>query len=207
MRLPPCAALYAEQVGKVSFWNTRDFYGLDLTSLAEAASRDHFSQPVVGYIDPSSLLSDRTVDKTIDFAGDAPDSLHVLEIPLDFTVNKTGLCHGLAAWFDVVFPGSKTRVTLNTGPWFPGTHWYQCRLLLREPLAVNAGQRVVGTLRCVANERYSYNLTLTLSLAGSEATTATGQRIQSTTALNLHDQMYHYLQPTAATTAAYGHSS
>ncbi len=188
------AALYAEQNAKVSFWHNSDFYGLNLHPLAEAAAQDHFSQPVVGYIDPSCLLADKTVDKTIDFAADTPESLHLLDMPFSFVVSKTGLCHGLAAWFDVVFPGTASRVTLNTGPWNAGTHWYQCRLLLREPLAVNAGQKLEGRLRCVANERYSYNLTLTMGVAGSEHTMADGKRLEATTALNLHDQMYHYLQ-------------
>ena len=42
-------ALYQEQVGKVGFWNSTNFYGLDLTCLAPMGKSDHFSQPVVGY--------------------------------------------------------------------------------------------------------------------------------------------------------------
>ena len=53
------------------------------------------------------------------------------------------MCHGLAAWFDVAFNGSDAVVTLNTGPAHAGTHWYQCRLLLREPIA-GALSRVGG---------------------------------------------------------------
>lgn len=201
------ATLWTEQASKVAFWHNSDFFGLDLTSLADAASKDHFSQPVVGYIDPSSLMAGTTVDHTIDFANDAPESLQTITIPFEFTANRTGVCHGLAAWFDVAFNGSTERVVLNTGPYYPGTHWYQCRLLLREPIAVNAGQRLSGQLLCVGNERYSYNLTLSMKLVGSEATTGDGSPIASSVALNLHDQMYHYLnnasygQTVAGTTA------
>jgi histone-arginine methyltransferase CARM1 len=193
--------LWAEQVSKVAFWHNTDFYGLNLTSLADAAAKDHFSQPVVGYVDPSSLLATTTADLTIDFTSDAPERLHDMSLPFEFVIARTSLCHGLALWFDVAFDGSAQRVVLNTGPYHPGTHWYQCRLLLREPLAVNAGQRVRGTLHMAANEKYSYNLTLSMTLAGSEATTASGQPITSEVAVNLQDQMYHYLTAPAATAA------
>lgn len=185
--------LWTEQANKVNFWHTKDFYGLDLSSLADAAMADHFSQPVVGYIDPASLLSNNTVNHTIDFSKDDPKSLHHIVLNFDFVINRTGLCHGLAAWFDVSFNGTTEQYVLNTGPYYPGTHWYQCRLLLREPIAVNSGQRVQGTLHMVANDRYSYNMTLTMKLAGSEATTADHQPISSNVSINLHDQMYHYL--------------
>jgi histone-arginine methyltransferase CARM1 len=44
----PPAALWSEQAAKAAFWQSADFYGLDLRSLADAAAADHFSQPVVG---------------------------------------------------------------------------------------------------------------------------------------------------------------
>lgn len=194
------AALHGEQVAKAAFWQTTDFYGLDLTTLHETATADHFSQPVVGYIDPSTLLSASTCDLTIDFAKDEPESLHELTLPFEFVSNRTGVCHGLACWFDVVFDGSASRVVLNTGPAHPGTHWYQCRLLLKEPIAVNAMQRIGGKLVMVANDRYSYNLTLTMTIVGSEYTMADGKPISSTVCVNLQDQMYHYLSNTASAT-------
>ena len=155
-------------------------------------------QPVVGYVDASSFLSSSTAALTIDFEHDEPESLHELLLPFEFTIARTAVCHGLAAWFDVAFTGSAATVILTTAPGQPGTHWYQCRLLLLNPIAVNAGQRIAGTLRMKANERYSYNLTLSMSLVGSEATTSTREPVTSAVAINLHDQMYHYLTPAAA---------
>jgi type I protein arginine methyltransferase len=197
--------LHAEQVAKVAFWATTDFYGLDLTCLAETAAKDHFSQPVVGYVDPGSLIATAPASLGIDFSRDAPESLHRLTLPFEFTVTRTTLCHGLAAWFDVLFDGADVRFPLSTSPHAPGTHWYQCRLLLREPIAVNAGQRIRGELRMVANARYSYDLELHMELAGSEATTGDGRPIGSEVALRLQDQMYHYLN--TATPAAGGAGS
>jgi histone-arginine methyltransferase CARM1 len=157
----------------------------------DAATRDHFSQPVVGQVDPASLLTPETNTMTIDFTKDTPASLHRLVQPFDFKVTKTGLCHGLASWFDVIFDGSTERVVLTTEPSAPITHWWQCRLLLRDPLAINAGQRIGGSLTLVANERYSYNALLEMNIAGSEATTG-GAPISASNFYDLGNQLYHY---------------
>lgn len=198
------AALWTEQQSKVAFWQSTDFYGLDLTCLEPEAANDHFSQPVVGYVDPSSLLCASTVELTVDFAKDEPESLHEMVIPFDFISTRTAVCHGLACWFDVSFNGTDTQTVLSTAPSAPGTHWYQCRLVLKEPIALNAMQRVTGSLRMHANEKYSYNLTLNMYIAGSEMSTADHKPISSTVQIRLQDQMYHYLN---STTSAYSYGS
>ena len=102
--------------------------------------------------------------------------------------------HGLAGWFDIDFRGSGATVVLSTSPGSPGTHWYQCRLLLPEPIAVNRGQTVSGVLRFAANDSFSYDLTMEARLDGTA--------IASTSKIYLQDQSYHYLShPTAAVAA------
>ena len=64
--------------------------------------------------------------------------------------------------------GTQEPVSLSTSPESPGTHWYQCRLLLKEPLAVNKGQSVSGELKFVANESFSYDIDLTIKLDGTD---------------------------------------
>ena len=68
---------------------------------------------------------------------------------------------GIACWFDVCFNGSENLVRLSTSPREPATHWYQCRLLLPQPIAVNRTQIVSGLMKMVANERKSYTISLT----------------------------------------------
>lgn len=86
-----------------------------------------------------------------------------------FTVCKfvvsVELMHGIAAWFDVSFNGSDHTIKLSTGPYTPGTHWYQCRLLLRSPIAVNATQAVSGHLKMTVNDKFSYHISLTSECA------------------------------------------
>jgi histone-arginine methyltransferase CARM1 len=89
--------------------------------------------------------------------------------------------HGLAGWFDMDFLGSQETVTLPTGPQCPGTHWYQCRLLLLEPIAVNKGQVVTGKLHFHANEFFSYFIDMTVGIEGTD--------VISQNRVNLKDQV------------------
>ena len=51
--------LYQEQMAKVSFWKTTNFYGVDLSCLEGQAKKDHFAQPVVGYFPMSILIANK----------------------------------------------------------------------------------------------------------------------------------------------------
>lgn len=56
---------------------------------------------------------------------------------------------------------------MTTSPYATPTHWQQVRFLLREPLAVNKGQTLVGTMLCEVNQYRSYTLTANLHVQGS----------------------------------------
>lgn len=94
------------------------------------------------------------------------DLLPPFSSPLYLLYTYTAIMHGLGCWFDIDFKGSTSTVVLSTSPGTPGTHWYQCRLLLAEPLAVNRGQTVSGVLKFAANESFSYDLELTGTYVG-----------------------------------------
>jgi histone-arginine methyltransferase CARM1 len=179
-------ALYNEQLAKVSFWQQGSFYGIDLTSVAPIAMQQHFAQPVVGYFDPSILLASVPyASHTINFGSTTLEAFKRIVIPFSFCITRTALMHGIACWFDVVFAGSSATLRLSTSPDAPGTHWYQCRLLLPRPVAVNATQVISGALVMEANERLSYSLTLTVNLDGTS--------ISCSNRIELHDQLYHYM--------------
>ena len=89
--------------------------------------------------------------------------------------------HGLAGWFDINFLGTDKSFVLTTAPDLPGTHWYQCRLLFREPLAINRGQEVHGTLHFVANDKFSYDISMKANIAGTT--------VQTENLIHLHDQV------------------
>eukprot|EP01138_Halocafeteria_seosinensis_P013241 gb/GECG01013523.1/.p1 GENE.gb/GECG01013523.1/~~gb/GECG01013523.1/.p1 ORF type:complete len:367 (+),score=37.24 gb/GECG01013523.1/:1-1101(+) len=177
--------LWGEQEAKAAFWDNKNFFGLDLSCLRQAAADDHFSQPVVGTFDPSCIISEDISTYTIDFNKDSPESLDRIEIPLKFKITKTGVLHALGAWFDVLFDGNDAKVKLDTGPYAPPTHWYQCRLVFSRPLAVNASQTVSGKMLLTANKKYSYLIEIEMKLDGTDIT--------SHAVMNLQDQQYYYL--------------
>lgn len=160
------AMLHWEQSNKNGFWKNSSFYGVDLTAAVPRCTKEHFRQPIVDYINPECLVG-KTHTTRFDFATISVESLHKIEIPFDFEISQPCLVHGLAGWFDAVFEGSNTTVTLSTAPWCPGTHWYQIRFLLETPLAVNAGQHIEGSLRMEANNLQSYYVRLFMRIKGT----------------------------------------
>ena len=63
---------------------------------------------------------------------------------------------------------------------------YQSRCLFRHPVAVNKGQKIIGTLSMVANEHSSFRVTLKCEIDGCN--------ISAENIIELHDQHYEYLQ-------------
>lgn len=178
-------AVYREQLAKVSFWQNSNFLGVDLSGALERAYEEYFSQPIVGFIPLTSLLSSQRTVHTVDFSSVTPEELQKFEVLFSFRIEQTAIMHGFACWFDIAFVGSSATIILSTAPERPGTHWYQCRLLLRSPLAVNRGQSISGSLLFEANTKFSYFIHLTVQLDGTD--------IVSQNRINLHDQVYHYL--------------
>ncbi|CAN0112291.1 unnamed protein product, partial [Discosporangium mesarthrocarpum] len=110
------------------------------TRLRERALNEYFGQPIVGYFYAGSLVSNDRISYPVDFNTVTKEELAQFSVPLRFTISKTSIMHGLGCWFDLTFSGRDSQVSLSTAPDRPGTHWYQCRLLLRDPIAVNATQ-------------------------------------------------------------------
>lgn len=180
------AALYNEQIQKVTFWENKNFYGVDLSSLREQALADHFAQPVVGYFDPRITLCSKPVTHVIDFGKVTLKEMRDIRVSFQFKIERTALMHGIAAWFDVDFVGSTVTHRLDTGPHSQGTHWYQCRLLMQAPLAVNKTQVVTGTVDMKANNCQSFNIQIATKLDKTSITSEAKIRLQ--------DQFYHYMQ-------------
>ena len=77
---------------------------------------------------------------------------------------KVGLIHGIGVWFDAYFYGSNQLVVLSTSPASPATHWHQSRLLLTQPLGVNPGQTVTGSLTFKFNAEQTFDVKLSVCI-------------------------------------------
>eukprot|EP00811_Abedinium_folium_P019147 NODE_2807_length_2141_cov_7.234359.p1 GENE.NODE_2807_length_2141_cov_7.234359~~NODE_2807_length_2141_cov_7.234359.p1 ORF type:complete len:520 (-),score=121.78 NODE_2807_length_2141_cov_7.234359:489-2048(-) len=158
--------LHWEQQNKNTFWKNSNFYGVDLTAVAERCTREHFRQPVVDYINPECLVASCQT-KHFDFTTIPVESLREVDLPFDFEIQQPCLVHGIAGWFDALFEGSTSRVPLSTAPWSPGTHWYQIRFLVEVPLALNAGQHLEGHIHMVANSVQAYDVRVQMRIKGT----------------------------------------
>ncbi|KAF9982822.1 Histone-arginine methyltransferase carm1 [Modicella reniformis] len=122
--------------------------------------------PVVGHFDPKSLLAipvSGTDGYEMDFNTITMKALRDFVVPLSWRAQYTGLLHGVAGWFDLVFSGNPESdasqpIEMSTGPSAEKTHWQQVRFLFREPLAVNSGQIIRGWMHCVVNDMRSYTV-------------------------------------------------
>uniref|UniRef100_A0A7E4WCA6 type I protein arginine methyltransferase n=1 Tax=Panagrellus redivivus TaxID=6233 RepID=A0A7E4WCA6_PANRE len=161
--------LYYEYSQKYNFWTSTNFLGIDLSSLRGAAYQEIFKQPIVDSWHPSILMSDYT-DWAIDFKADPVERLHDINVDYTFTATRAGFCHGVATWFDVSFLGTDHTTYLSTAPTAPLTHWYQVRCPILNPFMMSKGDRARAIIKMVANERQSYDITMTVMFNGTTQT-------------------------------------
>lgn len=124
--------------------------------------------PVVGHFDHRNLITTPTILNAIpvDFHTVTIPELQDMTMPFKWTAGYTGLMHGIAGWFDLVFaPPSQspsgvagTTIEMSTGPAAERTHWQQVRFLFKEPLAVNATETIQGWMRAIVNDMRSYTI-------------------------------------------------
>ncbi|XP_005102517.1 histone-arginine methyltransferase CARMER isoform X2 [Aplysia californica] len=159
-------ALYMEQYQKANFWYQESFHGVNLTSLRSAAVSEYFKQPIVDTFDIRICLA-KSNKYVIDFQSADETDLHVMDIPLTFTMLQSGMVHGLAFWFDCGFLGSDYSIWLSTAPTEPLTHWYQVRCLVQTPVLVKQGQTLTGRVKLTSNSRQSYDVDIELNIPGT----------------------------------------
>jgi len=160
------AILHSEPWAKSVFWQQDEFQGENLTALHQESVDAHYRTPVVDALNVDNLLAPAT-QHHIDFHTVTKDELQNVQMPLSFECTGVGVVHGVACWFDVTFdaPGdTHLPIILHTGPGMPLTHWWQCALLVKDPIAVNPGQKLSGLMIMDAHHMQSYYIDLTLQL-------------------------------------------
>lgn len=158
-------ALYENNLSQISFFTDTNFFDINMSSLYSDALNEKMSKVIVGPYSPQCHISNIPITKTFDFKTIKTEELLNFSVYLEFIINSPCLIHGLASWFDAELCNN---IILSTSPTNPITHWYQTRLLFKEPLAVNKGQKVKGIIAFKANQEQSYDIYLKLGIEGTE---------------------------------------
>ena len=157
--------LHQARISQAHFWLQKNFYGVDLTPLAEAAEDELFWMPMLGHVPPKTLMAE-PVGADFDFEKLPLGSLAEITLPFEFAAARSGAVHGFAGWFDVIFDGASETVVLSTSPQAAQTHWAQLRFVLADPIPVDEGQKLQGSLVLRANAQSSYTAELNVSVEG-----------------------------------------
>ena len=170
--------LFSNYVDVTRFWKNESFYNVNLSSLAEKSVHHYVSKPFVGTVKADVLVAEPSAHE-IDFTAIKPEQYDYLEIPFNFTAASTCLVHGLAGWFDVHFEGTNFLGHLCTSPSSPATHWHQIRFLFQQPVAMNKGQKLSGTVKMTANNERSYNMLIEGTLEGTDVSVQQDYHLQN----------------------------
>ncbi|SPO25014.1 related to HMT1 - hnRNP arginine N-methyltransferase [Ustilago trichophora] len=81
---------------------------------------------------------------------------------------------------------------MTTSPYAEPTHWQQVRFLLPEPLAVNRGQKIAGSVHCKVNDQRSYTMTAHLRLQNPDGTASESKATTRTAVWRLDRQTYSW---------------
>lgn len=133
MAAPICAS---DRFAQINFFS-KPVCGLSFKDLALPAAKERFW----AHLSPSELMTEAQLVTELDMCS---VSIRPLHETLTFEFSESGLCQGIAVWFEAeVAPG----VLLPTGPKEPQTHWRQVMLPVGpDPIDVARGSRLNATI-------------------------------------------------------------
>jgi len=135
---------------KINFW--KDVYGFDYTCIMHQAVEMNFEEPQTEAIAIENVLTFPAMIKSIDCTTVGSwDELKDFSVPFTFKTIISGTFHGFVGWFDVVFEGSDTSVTLSTSPESGYTHWRQTLFLFNQPVPTQQDDPISGTVHIKAS--------------------------------------------------------
>jgi len=149
------------------FWTNTNFYGINMSTMQDAAREEVFRRPCGENFHPDQLKA-QPVLQDWDLRTLRSEELANFKLEFNFQSQETCVLHGVATWFEVYFEGTDCTVMLSTSPWDTLTHWWQTRLMLLEPLAVNTGQMIAGMLDFAATEQNTYDVRLVMEANGTK---------------------------------------
>eukprot|EP01100_Stratorugosa_tubuloviscum_P015939 TRINITY_DN96_c0_g2_i1.p1 TRINITY_DN96_c0_g2~~TRINITY_DN96_c0_g2_i1.p1 ORF type:complete len:409 (+),score=181.47 TRINITY_DN96_c0_g2_i1:240-1466(+) len=161
---------------KVEFW--RDVYGVDMSPLMPIAQSQSFNGAAVDSIRPDNVASNAVVIKTINCETAVGEDLDNTTCNFEMICLRTGPIHGFVGWFDVTFKSRAARealargekinsndyklVVLSTDPIVGYTHWHQTIFTIENPIYVEQGKIIQGTIYIQPQPQAPRHLAITI---------------------------------------------
>jgi type I protein arginine methyltransferase len=112
------AAIEDEQYKNQKFGFWKDVYGVDMSCMSAAATKE----PLVDACDGDMLNSSECMILDLDLCKMKKEDVE-FATTYDVTFHRNDKVHALVAWFDTPFSNLKNPVNLSTSPYEPYTHW------------------------------------------------------------------------------------
>jgi type I protein arginine methyltransferase len=128
-----------------------------MNCLLEEATAEKFKQPILDTLNPENIICEKPFRKLFNFETCTLEDLKQVELNFTHTMSKTSLLHGYCMYFDAHFDGKDNHFTLYTSPKHDPTHWYQTLLFFEEPVGVNRGQEISGSISLKANKEQAFD--------------------------------------------------
>lgn len=129
---------------KIDFWD--HVYGFDMSCIKELA----IMEPLVDTCRAHQIISNTAVILNVDIATVKKEDLD-FEAKFDLKIQRNDTMHAFVAYFDVEFSATHTKLRFSTGPRSQYTHWKQTVFYLDDPLSVNKGDVVSGSIKVCRN--------------------------------------------------------
>mmetsp|Transcript_205 Transcript_205/g.317 ORF Transcript_205/g.317 Transcript_205/m.317 type:complete len:377 (-) Transcript_205:214-1344(-) len=153
------AAIEDEQYRKekIDFWD--DVYGFDMKVIKEIA----LTEPLIDTVDKTALISDSSTILDLDLNNCTKDDLSFTST-FRLTFAKTETVHALVSYFNCLFSHLAFPQFFSTGPSYAYTHWKQTIFYLSEPVEVEKGEVIIGSIAVKPNEGNDRDLDILLQL-------------------------------------------
>jgi len=147
---------------KLNFWE--NVQGLNFSSLIPIFREKLLQEPQLEIVHPEQILANSCIVKDINLHTVIEEELKCIQYSFEFEANKSGILHGLCAYFEVLFEGEtpEETITLSTAPDQEPTHWKQTVFLLPESSTILEGKQIQGSITLAKdsqNQRH-YNVSI-----------------------------------------------
>lgn len=148
----------------IGFWS--DVYGYSMSCLR----KDALAEPNVDTVPVDKVISEPCTLTDIDLYTCTKNDVNFQAL-LTMPILSDGVVTSLAGYFDTYFDLPDNSSMFSTSPQAKSTHWQQTIFYLPEPVPVNKGDTLNGTLHCSRMKDNIRGLTITIKLQNKDELT------------------------------------